>query len=70
LNPHRPAVSSQPKTQAKESFCTNAAQRHAHGKIGLIMKPRCTWTGHLKLSLVTVPVRVYTAISTADKVAF
>jgi len=34
------------------------------------MKPRCTWTGHLKLSLVTVPVRVYTAISTADKVAF
>ena len=34
------------------------------------MKPRCTWTGHLKLSLVTVPVRVYTAVSTTDKIAF
>lgn len=34
------------------------------------MKPRCTWTGHLKLSLVTVPVRVYPAIGTADKVTF
>jgi DNA end-binding protein Ku len=34
------------------------------------MKPRCTWTGHLKLSLVTVPVRVYTAISTTEKIAF
>jgi DNA end-binding protein Ku len=34
------------------------------------MKPRCTWTGHLKLSLVTVPVRVYTAISASEKIAF
>jgi DNA end-binding protein Ku len=34
------------------------------------MKPRCTWSGYLKLSLVTVPVRVYNAISTADKIAF
>lgn len=34
------------------------------------MKLRCSWTGYLKLSLVTVPVRVYTAISTADKIAF
>jgi hypothetical protein len=35
-----------------------------------IMKPRCTWTGYLKISLVTVPVRVYTAISTTDKITF
>jgi DNA end-binding protein Ku len=34
------------------------------------MKPRCTWSGYLKLSLVTVPVRVYNAISTADKISF
>ena len=34
------------------------------------MKPRCTWTGHLKISLVTVPVRVYTAVSTTEKLAF
>src|SRR5215831_12312309 len=34
------------------------------------MKPRCTWTGYLKISLVTVPVRVYTAISTTEKIAF
>ncbi len=34
------------------------------------MKPRCTWSGYLKLSLVTVPVRVYNAISTAEKISF
>ncbi len=34
------------------------------------MKPHCTWTGYLKLSLVAVPVRVYTAISTAEKITF
>jgi len=34
------------------------------------MKPRCTWAGYLKISLVTVPVRVYTAISTTEKITF
>ncbi len=34
------------------------------------MKPRCTWSGYLKLSLVTVPVRVYAAVSTTDKISF
>ena len=34
------------------------------------MKPRCTWSGCLKVSLVTVPVRVYTAISTTEKITF
>ena len=34
------------------------------------MKPRCTWSGHLKLSLVTIPVRVYNALSTSEKIAF
>ena len=35
-----------------------------------LMKPRCTWSGHLKLSLVTIPVRVYNAVSTTDKISF
>jgi DNA end-binding protein Ku len=35
-----------------------------------LMKPRCTWSGYLKLSLVTIPVRVYTAVCTTDKIAF
>ena len=34
------------------------------------MKPRCTWSGYLKLSLVTIPVRVYAAISTTEKISF
>jgi DNA end-binding protein Ku len=34
------------------------------------MKPRCAWSGYLKISLVTVPVRVYTAISTTEKISF
>jgi len=34
------------------------------------MKPRCNWYGHLKISLVTVAVRVYAAIGTAEKIAF
>jgi len=34
------------------------------------MKARCTWSGYLKISLVTVPVRVYSALSTADKITF
>jgi DNA end-binding protein Ku len=34
------------------------------------MKPRCSWSGYLKLSLVTLPVRVYSALSTADKITF
>jgi DNA end-binding protein Ku len=35
-----------------------------------IMKPRSTWSGHLKLSLVVVPVRAYMAISTSEKISF
>lgn len=34
------------------------------------MKPRCNWSGYLKLSLVTVAIRVYTAISTTEKISF
>jgi DNA end-binding protein Ku len=34
------------------------------------MKPRCSWSGYLKLSLVTLPVRVYSALCTADKITF
>ncbi len=34
------------------------------------MKPRPTWTGHLKLSLLTIPIRVYNAVSEADKISF
>jgi DNA end-binding protein Ku len=34
------------------------------------MAPRSTWKGHLKLSLVSCPVRVYNALSRSEKVAF
>src|ERR671911_845647 len=35
-----------------------------------MMAPRSSWKGHLKLSLVSCPVRVYNALSRSDKVAF
>lgn len=34
------------------------------------MKPRSVWTGHLKISLLTIPIRVYTALNEADKITF
>jgi DNA end-binding protein Ku len=34
------------------------------------MAPRSTWKGHLKLSLVSCPVRVYNTLSRSEKVAF
>jgi DNA end-binding protein Ku len=34
------------------------------------MKLRCTWTGYLKISLVAVPVRVYTATNSTEKITF
>ena len=34
------------------------------------MAPRSSWKGHLKLSLVSCPVRLYNATSTADKISF
>lgn len=34
------------------------------------MKPKAVWTGHLKISLLTIPVRVYTALHEADKITF
>jgi len=34
------------------------------------MKPRSIWSGVLKISLVTVPVRVYTALNSGEKIAF
>jgi DNA end-binding protein Ku len=35
-----------------------------------IMAPRPTWKGHLKLSLVSCPVRVYNAVSGSERVSF
>jgi DNA end-binding protein Ku len=32
--------------------------------------PRATWKGHLKLSLVSCPVRLYNAVSESNRVAF
>jgi DNA end-binding protein Ku len=32
--------------------------------------PRASWKGHLKLSLVSCPVRLYNAVSESDRVAF
>jgi DNA end-binding protein Ku len=34
------------------------------------MAPRSTWKGHLRLSLVSCPVRLYNAVSRSDKVSF
>jgi DNA end-binding protein Ku len=34
------------------------------------MAPRSTWKGHLKLSLVSCPVRMYNAVSRSEKVSF
>jgi DNA end-binding protein Ku len=34
------------------------------------MALRANWTGHLKLSLVSIPVRLYTAISSSNKISF
>src|ERR671918_1093436 len=34
------------------------------------MAPRSTWKGHLKLSLVSCPVRVFNAVSGREKVSF
>jgi len=34
------------------------------------MAPRSTWKGHLKLSLVSCPVRLYNAVSRSEKVSF
>jgi DNA end-binding protein Ku len=34
------------------------------------MPPRSTWKGHLKLSLVSCPVRLYNAVSRSDRVSF
>lgn len=33
------------------------------------MPPRASWTGHLKLSFVSIPVRLYNAISSTSRVA-
>ncbi|MDH5327346.1 MAG: Ku protein [Gammaproteobacteria bacterium] len=30
------------------------------------MAPRATWTGHLKISLINIPVKLYTAVSTSS----
>jgi DNA end-binding protein Ku len=34
------------------------------------MAPRPYWSGHLRLSLVVVPIRLYAAASTRDKISF
>lgn len=34
------------------------------------MAPRTTWKGHLKLSLVSCPVRLYNAVSRSERVSF
>ena len=34
------------------------------------MAPRSTWKGHLKLSLVSCPVRLYNAVSRTERVSF
>src|SRR5262245_35902354 len=37
---------------------------------GRTMKMRPIWTGHLKISLVQIPVRAYTGLNSAETVQF
>jgi DNA end-binding protein Ku len=67
---HRASISTLPVWTQKQ-FRTNAGSATSRGTIEIkLMKPRCSWSGHLKISLVTVPIRVYTAVNNADKIAF
>ena len=34
------------------------------------MKARAIWTGHLRISLLTIPIRVYAALNEAEKITF
>ena len=34
------------------------------------MKPRSIWTGHIRISLLTIPIRVFTALNEADRITF
>src|SRR5436190_6184719 len=34
------------------------------------MKPRAIWTGYLKISLVTIPIRLYAAVNESEKISF
>jgi DNA end-binding protein Ku len=36
----------------------------------MVMAPRATWKGHLRLSLVSCPVRLYNATSSKDRITF
>ena len=33
------------------------------------MPPRASWTGNLKLSLISIPVRLYRAVSSAGRLS-
>lgn len=61
----RRLAQSQKVLERGESMQVTIQQNHLND-----MKPRCTWSGHLKISLVIVPVRVYTAISTTERITF
>ena len=56
-------------TQAFDLHCPRGLAVNA-GKLCSPMKPRCVWSGHLKISLLTIPIRVYTALNEADKISF
>jgi len=34
------------------------------------MPPRASWTGHLRCSLVSLPVRIYNAVTSSNKISF
>jgi len=60
-------------TGANNSMCSNAGSIQRSVTIGVnakTMKPRSIWTGVLKISLVTLPVRVYTALNNGEKITF
>lgn len=55
---------------ACSNTCTNSGLRDKPAILCTAMKPRSVWTGHLKISLLTIPIRVYTALNEADKITF
>src|SRR6202008_696284 len=50
--------------------CDSLRQRRSPSVSEPIMAPRPNWKGYLKLSLVSCPVALYPAVSSAERVSF
>src|SRR5215472_4042266 len=56
--------------QCDRCFCCNSGSTGEPAIVTAAMKPRSVWTGHIRISLLTIPIRVYTALNEADKITF